>query len=91
MAHSTCVLPDGAVLAYEVLGSPHLGNALPLVLVCGMASTRADWVRLSATWAQTRPGIKLSLPFGVPPLNKTLQCWYTITGKNLGSFRCRSL
>jgi hypothetical protein len=56
--HSSCALPDGAVLAYEVLGSTHLGNpeALPLVLVCGMASTRADWVRLSATWAQTRPG-----------------------------------
>ncbi|KAJ7461571.1 Alpha/Beta hydrolase protein [Mycena latifolia] len=54
-AHSTCILPDGAVLAYEVLGSNHLGNALPLVLVCGMASTREDWVRLSTTWAQTRP------------------------------------
>ncbi|KAJ6531610.1 Alpha/Beta hydrolase protein [Mycena vulgaris] len=53
--HSTCVLPDGAMLAYEVLGSSHLGNALPLVLVCGMASARADWVRLSSTWAQSRP------------------------------------
>ncbi|KAJ7735260.1 Alpha/Beta hydrolase protein [Mycena maculata] len=53
--HSTCVLPDGAMLAYEVLGATHLGNALPLVLVCGMASTRADWVRLSSTWAQIRP------------------------------------
>ncbi|KAJ7311598.1 Alpha/Beta hydrolase protein [Mycena albidolilacea] len=53
--HSTCVLPDGAVLAYEVLGSKHLGNALPLVLVCGMAMSRADWVRLSTTWAQSRP------------------------------------
>ncbi|KAJ7481143.1 Alpha/Beta hydrolase protein [Mycena galericulata] len=54
-AHSTCDLPDGAVLAYEVLGSSHLGNTPPLVLVCGMASARADWVRLSTTWAQTRP------------------------------------
>ncbi|KAJ7681739.1 Alpha/Beta hydrolase protein [Mycena rosella] len=55
IAHSTCVLPDGATLAYEVLGSTHLGNALPLVLVCGMAMARADWVRLSTTWAQSRP------------------------------------
>ncbi|KAJ7172017.1 Alpha/Beta hydrolase protein [Mycena filopes] len=55
MAHSTCELPDGAVLAYDVLGASFLGHKLPLVLVCGMASTRADWVRLSATWAQTRP------------------------------------
>ncbi|KAJ6531200.1 Alpha/Beta hydrolase protein [Mycena capillaripes] len=55
MVHSTCVLPDGAVLAYEVLGSTHLGNALPLVLVCGMAMARSDWIRLSATWAQSRP------------------------------------
>ncbi|KAJ7633046.1 Alpha/Beta hydrolase protein [Roridomyces roridus] len=54
----TCVLPDGAVLAYDVLGARHFEaeqGALPLVLVCGMASTREDWVRLSTTWAQTRP------------------------------------
>ncbi|KAJ7685618.1 Alpha/Beta hydrolase protein [Mycena polygramma] len=55
MAHSTCVLPDGAVLAYDVLGTTHLGNALPLVLVCGMSMARTDWVRLSTTWAQSRP------------------------------------
>ncbi|KAF8205663.1 Alpha/Beta hydrolase protein [Mycena galopus ATCC 62051] len=55
MVHSTCVVPDGAVLAYEVLGSNHLGNALPLVLVSGMAMARADWRRLSAPWAQSRP------------------------------------
>ncbi|KAJ7137816.1 Alpha/Beta hydrolase protein [Mycena epipterygia] len=53
--YSSCILPDGAVLAYEVLGAAHLGNALPLVLVCGMAMARADWVRLSSTWAQSRP------------------------------------
>ncbi|KAJ7766748.1 Alpha/Beta hydrolase protein [Mycena metata] len=55
MAHSTCELPDGAVLAYDVLGSSFLGEELPLVLVCGMSSARADWMRLSSTWAQTRP------------------------------------
>ncbi|KAJ6563221.1 Alpha/Beta hydrolase protein [Mycena sp. CBHHK59/15] len=54
--HSTCVLPDGAVLAYEVLGATHLGHgALPLVLVGGMASTREDWIRLSMVWAESRP------------------------------------
>jgi hypothetical protein len=56
MAHSTCVLPDGAVLAYEVLGSTYLDKALPLVLICGVAMARPDWVRLSTTWAQSRPG-----------------------------------
>ncbi|KAJ7940172.1 Alpha/Beta hydrolase protein [Mycena leptocephala] len=55
MAHSTCVLPDGAVLAYEVLGSTYLDKALPLVLICGVAMARPDWVRLSTTWAQSRP------------------------------------
>ncbi|KAJ7286360.1 Alpha/Beta hydrolase protein [Mycena rebaudengoi] len=48
LSYSTCALPD-------VLGSSHVGEALPLVLVCGMASSRGDWIRLSATWAQTRP------------------------------------
>lgn len=53
--HSTCTLPDGSVLAYEILGAHHLGDALPLVLVCGMAMAREDWIRLSTTWARTRP------------------------------------
>ncbi|KAJ7805638.1 hypothetical protein B0H14DRAFT_2879475, partial [Mycena olivaceomarginata] len=33
--HSTCVLPDCIS-----------GNSLPLVLVCGMAMSRADWINL---------------------------------------------
>ncbi|KAF7295577.1 Hydrolase-4 domain-containing protein [Mycena indigotica] len=54
--YSTCNLPDGATLAYEVLGGELTAtNMVPLVLVCGMASTRADWVRLSPVFAQSRP------------------------------------
>ncbi|KAJ7217041.1 Alpha/Beta hydrolase protein [Mycena pura] len=57
MSHSTCTLPDGAILAYEVLGSAAAfadDSAVPLILVCGMAMARGDWVRLSTTWAQSR-------------------------------------
>ncbi|KAJ7074026.1 Alpha/Beta hydrolase protein [Mycena amicta] len=56
--YSTCTLPDGAILAYDVLGAERLvqesSSAVPLVLVCGMASARGDWVRLSTTFAQSR-------------------------------------
>ncbi|KAJ7281388.1 Alpha/Beta hydrolase protein [Mycena rebaudengoi] len=49
------VLPDQATLAYDILGSHHLGRAVPLVLVSGMSATRYDWGQLSACLAQTRP------------------------------------
>ncbi|KAK0496838.1 Alpha/Beta hydrolase protein [Armillaria luteobubalina] len=53
--YSTVLLPDGAVLAFEVLGSQHLGHHRPLVLVCGMGSIRTDWERLSTRLAEKRP------------------------------------
>ncbi|KAF8891232.1 Alpha/Beta hydrolase protein [Infundibulicybe gibba] len=53
--HSILALADGARLAYEVIGSYHLGRNEPIVLVCGMTSLRSDWERLSQTLARTRP------------------------------------
>lgn len=52
----TVKLPDGAILAYEVHGSLHLGMRIPIVLVCGMSSLRADYERLTQSLSQTRPG-----------------------------------
>ncbi|KAF9014034.1 Alpha/Beta hydrolase protein [Cyathus striatus] len=52
---STVVLPGGAKLAYEILGSLHLGQAEPIVLICGMSSIRSDYERLSYTLMKTRP------------------------------------
>ncbi|KAF8643810.1 hypothetical protein AX16_008828 [Volvariella volvacea WC 439] len=52
---ATFMLPDGAKLAYDVLGSEHLGKALPIVLIGGMSSRRIDWERLSSSLQQERP------------------------------------
>ncbi|KAH8099517.1 Alpha/Beta hydrolase protein [Cristinia sonorae] len=49
------VLPDGAQLAYEVLGSVHLGHPTPIVLVGGASSVAGDWERLSTVVSQSRP------------------------------------
>jgi len=54
-AYSTFTLGDGAILAYEVLGSQYLTSTsgtitrkvVPVVLVCGMTSVRVDFERLS--------------------------------------------
>ncbi|KAJ7759157.1 Alpha/Beta hydrolase protein [Mycena metata] len=49
------VLPDKATISYDVL-SPHLiGQALPLVLVGGMSSTKSDWRALAPSLARSRP------------------------------------
>ncbi|KAG6844135.1 hypothetical protein H0H87_009522 [Tephrocybe sp. NHM501043] len=61
--HSTITLPDGATIAYEVLGSRHLGHRQPLVLVGGMSSRRIDWDRLATSLAEVRPnryGLRLN-------------------------------
>jgi hypothetical protein len=55
MSYSTVTLPDGAKLAYNVLGSQHTGLAKPMVLIGGMSSIRGDWERLSTALAKNRP------------------------------------
>jgi len=55
-AYSTFTLPDGATLAYEILGSYHTGRATPIVLICGMTSIRIDYERLTKSLIRTRPG-----------------------------------
>ncbi|KAJ6498304.1 Alpha/Beta hydrolase protein [Mycena vulgaris] len=52
---SSVMLPDQATIAYEVLGSRLIGQALPLVLVSGMSATRNDWRELGPCLAQSRP------------------------------------
>ncbi|KAJ7024282.1 Alpha/Beta hydrolase protein [Mycena alexandri] len=53
MPHVT--LPDGAQLAFEVLGFEHLDRRTPIVLIGGVSSLRGDWERLSTSLAQVRP------------------------------------
>lgn len=53
--HSTVELADGAQMAYEILGSQHLGVRQPLVLIGGMSSRRIDWDRLATSLADVRP------------------------------------
>lgn len=56
-SYSTLVLPDGAKLAYEVLGSYHLERRKPIVLICGMSSTRVDFERLTKCLIRSHPGL----------------------------------
>lgn len=56
MTDSIVTLPDGAKLAYNVLGAENLDHAEPIVLVGGMSSTRGDWERLSTALSSKRPG-----------------------------------
>jgi hypothetical protein len=58
---STVTLPDGAKLAYNLLGAEHLSVVTPLVLIGGMSSRRIDWARLSEELCKNRPG-QSSLP-----------------------------
>ncbi|KAF9261425.1 alpha/beta-hydrolase [Marasmius fiardii PR-910] len=51
----TATAPDGASLAYEILGAQWIGRALPIVLVGGMTSLRGDWERLAIPLATRRP------------------------------------
>ncbi|KAJ4475724.1 hypothetical protein J3R30DRAFT_3706325 [Lentinula aciculospora] len=48
-------LPDGARIAYELLGSELIGRSEPLVLIGGVSSTREDWQRLSQPLSSRRP------------------------------------
>lgn len=58
-SYSTLVLPDGAKLAYEVLGSPHFECSQPIVLIGGMSSTRIDFERLTQCLIKSHPGLTL--------------------------------
>lgn len=49
-------LADGAKLAYEVLGTKHIGKSQPIVLIGGMSSRRGDWERLALSLEKDRPG-----------------------------------
>ncbi|KAJ7264981.1 Alpha/Beta hydrolase protein [Mycena haematopus] len=49
------ILPDGAKLAFEILGAEHLGQTSPIVLVGGVSSLAGDWERLSNSLAHVRP------------------------------------
>jgi hypothetical protein len=55
--YSTLVLPDGAKLAYEVLNPYHLEHSQPIVLICGMSSTRVDFERLTQCLVKSHPGL----------------------------------
>ena len=55
-SYLTLELPDGAKLAYEVLGSYHLGHSQPIVLICGNGSTRVDYERLTQCLIRSHPG-----------------------------------
>jgi hypothetical protein len=54
--YSTVVFADGAELAYEILGSQHLGKVTPVVMVCGMTAIRGDNDRVTKALARTYPG-----------------------------------
>lgn len=58
---SVLALPDGARIAYQVLGIQYQEFQKPLVLVCGMSSIRSDWERLSTSLSTKRPGEQHSI------------------------------
>jgi len=49
-------LPDGAKLAYDILGSQHLGKTTPVVMICGMTALKSDNKKVSEAVAQSHPG-----------------------------------
>lgn len=61
--YKTLDLPDGARLAYEVLGSEHLQSRRPLVLIGGASNLRGDWDRLSVALSRARPGSSATSDF----------------------------
>ncbi|KAJ3158844.1 hypothetical protein HDU86_002532 [Geranomyces michiganensis] len=48
-----CETPDGAKLAYRILGAKQKG--LPLLMLTGMASVKEDWDQMANDLARTRP------------------------------------
>jgi len=49
-------LPDGAKLAYNILGSQYLGKTTPVVMICGMTALKSDNKKVSEAVAQSHPG-----------------------------------
>lgn len=49
-------LPDGARIAYELLGSEWVGLQKPIILIGGVSSRRGDWERLAQPLARKRAG-----------------------------------
>ncbi|KAJ3903829.1 Alpha/Beta hydrolase protein [Lentinula edodes] len=48
-------LPDGARIAYELLGSEWIGHSNPIIFIGGVGSTRGDWQRLAQPLSLRRP------------------------------------
>ncbi|KAJ3998680.1 Alpha/Beta hydrolase protein [Lentinula boryana] len=55
MSPTFLTLPDGARIAYELLGSEWSGHSEPIVFVGGVSSTREDWQRLAQPLSMKRP------------------------------------
>jgi len=49
-------LPDGAKLAYDILGSQHLGKTTPVIMICGMTALKSDNKKVNEAVAQSHPG-----------------------------------
>ena len=66
-------LPDGAKLAYDILGSQHLGKTTPVVMICGMTALKSDNERVNEAVAQSHPGnyILCALTTYVPICSRT--------------------
>lgn len=56
IANQRHILPDGAQLAYGVLGLEHLRLKTPMVLIGGVGTVSGDWEPLARAVAAQRPG-----------------------------------
>lgn len=70
-SYSTLVLADGAKLAYEVLSPYPLEHSQPIVLICGMSSTRVDYERLTQCLVKSHPGLT---PLNISYFSLLLTC-----------------
>jgi hypothetical protein len=48
---------DGAIMAYDILGTQHLAtNRIPIVLIGGMVCLKLDWEHVANGLSTIRPG-----------------------------------